>query len=199
MKTSACIALVGAAVLLAGCISSLHPFYTEKDLVFDPDLVGCWSQGEDKETWKFLKKDKKVYELVYTGSKGKSGKFDVHLFEVEGKRFIDMLPKDPQMEEPEFYKFHLLPMHGMMHVKQVKPTLQLQMPNPDWLQEHLKEHPDAIAHEVVDDRPILTASTGELQKFWRRHLETKGAFGDPCSMTKRKDAETKPEETAPAE
>ena len=27
----------------------------------------------------------------------------------------------------------------------------------------------------------------ELQKFWRKHVDTKDAFGDPCNMTKKEE------------
>jgi hypothetical protein len=65
---------------------------------------------------------------------------------------------------------------------------------------YTEKNPDAIAHEVVDDRPILTASTEELQKFWVNHLETKDAFGGPCSMTKKEeDAGPQPKEATPSE
>jgi hypothetical protein len=38
--------LFSAAILLlalSGCLSTVHPIFTEKDLVFDPRLVGKWS------------------------------------------------------------------------------------------------------------------------------------------------------------
>jgi hypothetical protein len=194
MKAIACTSVVGLAMLLAGCISSLHPFYTEKDVVFDPDLVGCWSQGNDPETWEFSKVDEKMYELVYTDKKGNAGRFDVHLFELEGKRFIDMVPQELKTDHPGFYMFHLQRLHGLMHVKQIKPTLQLQPPNPNWFGEFIQKNPDAIAHEMIDDRPILTASTEALQKFWRKHLETEDAFGDPCDMQKKEKGEEAPGE-----
>ena len=49
-----------ALILVTGCIvTSVNPLYTEKDLVFDPALVGAWSEGEGKDTWAFEKAGEK--------------------------------------------------------------------------------------------------------------------------------------------
>src|SRR5687767_1625270 len=37
-------------LFLAGCLTTLHPIFTEKDLVFDPRLNGTWSNSEDAST-----------------------------------------------------------------------------------------------------------------------------------------------------
>ena len=34
------------AVVLSACVPSLHPFYTETDLVFDPALLGEWVEED---------------------------------------------------------------------------------------------------------------------------------------------------------
>ena len=34
------------AVLLGGCVPSLHPLYTEKEIVFEEKLLGVWTQSE---------------------------------------------------------------------------------------------------------------------------------------------------------
>ena len=42
---------------ITGCIpTSINPLYTGQDLVFDPALIGVWSEtGDSKETWAFEK------------------------------------------------------------------------------------------------------------------------------------------------
>jgi len=48
--------LVGTLLLiLGGCVPSLHPFYVDKDVAFDPSVLGTWSDKESKETWEFTK------------------------------------------------------------------------------------------------------------------------------------------------
>jgi hypothetical protein len=67
------VVVFGIALLLAGCITSLHPFYTEKDLLFDPSLLGTWvavnpepGRQEEKEamTWTFARSGEKSYDVV---------------------------------------------------------------------------------------------------------------------------------------
>ena len=55
---------------LAGCVFSLHPLYTDEDLVFDPALVGTWAQDNSGNTWEFGKGNRNNYELVIRESDG---------------------------------------------------------------------------------------------------------------------------------
>jgi len=87
-----------AAVLLTlsvGCIRSLHPFYTNKDVIFDSGLVGRWSQEKSKDTWEFSKQKEGEYQLVYTDEEGKSGTFVVRLLKIDGKMFLYLFPSRP--------------------------------------------------------------------------------------------------------
>ena len=72
-----------AAVVLAGCIvTSVYPFYTEKDAVFNSALVGEWSKTESsEERWKFEKAGENAYRLTYV-SGGKSFTMQAHLFKL---------------------------------------------------------------------------------------------------------------------
>jgi hypothetical protein len=175
----------GILILAVGCIRSLHPIYTEKDIVFEPSLIGQWAEEGDDEIWAFSKGDENAYKFVYTDDKGKQGVFTAHLARIEGHLFLDFFPEEPEFEENAFYQFHLLPVHTFLHVKQIEPRLQMSFPDPDWLKELLEEDPGAIRHEVMEDDdagPILTASTQELQAFWLKHLTTEDAFGDYSDM-----------------
>jgi hypothetical protein len=44
MAAASVLVAVGIAVMAGGCIPSLHPLYTEKELVFDPSIVGVWGK-----------------------------------------------------------------------------------------------------------------------------------------------------------
>ncbi len=170
--------LIGVFLLIlsAGCVRLLHPLYTEQDVIFDPRLVGVWSTENPRETMEFSKRGETDYQLTYTDD-GKSGKFVVHLLRIDGKLFLDLLPQ--QEREPnqnDFYESHFLPVHSLIHIKQIEPTFQMRVPQLDWLHEFLKDNPKAIRHEKIGPQIILTASTKELQTFWLKHLDTKDAF-----------------------
>jgi hypothetical protein len=62
---------VGMALFVAGCITSIHPFYTEKDLTFDSSLIGTWimvdpetGKKEEDISWTFKKGEENTYELI---------------------------------------------------------------------------------------------------------------------------------------
>jgi len=42
MKIRNVITHAGVSLLFSGCIPSVHPFYTNKDIVFDSRLLGEW-------------------------------------------------------------------------------------------------------------------------------------------------------------
>ncbi|MBI4242467.1 MAG: hypothetical protein HY606_00085 [Planctomycetes bacterium] len=182
-----CFWLVGVVVLVAlvGCVPSLHPLYTDEDLVFDPAIVGEWSEKNFEERWIFTKSNEKEYRLLYIDADGKEGKFVVHLVKVEGRLFLDLFPENPDLKENDFYKGHLLPIHTFIRIEQIEPTLRMAMLNYDWIKKFLQDHPDAIQHEKIDDGLLLTGKPKELQIFLIKHEKTKDAFGDFSDMVRK--------------
>jgi len=183
------------AGLLGSCVPSLHPLYTDKELVFEEKLLGSWGKESD-QAWKFEKgQEEKSYDLT-TDEKGKKGEFTVFLVKIqdvskadkekEAARpallFLDLYPKEPKLETSDFYKFHLLPVHTFYKIEQIGPTLKMRAMNPDKLKKMLKDKPDLIKHEVRDDMVILTASTEQLQKFMLEHVNDEGLFAEPSEM-----------------
>ena len=172
--------------LLTGCVPSLHPLYTNNDLIFEQSLLGSWA-GEKKSAWTFGNEgDKKAYKAVYTDEGGKTGEFVAHLVKLKGTMFLDLYPAEPNLAQNDFYKMHLVPAHTFLLVSQIEPVLQISPLDADWLKHYLAKHPEAIAHEVIEGNGIvLTASTRQLQRFLLRHVHTKDAFGEG-SKWKRK-------------
>ena len=192
MKKHVIIAVI-LLTLLGGCIiRSLHPLYTDQDVIFSSDLLGCWSEDDSPEKWEFSKQSENEYKLVYTQHGGGpfsdeediSGTFVAHLLRIDGKMFLDLFPSDSELEQHVFF-MPILPVHTFAYVKQIKPTLQISFPDYDWLEKLIANNPKAIRRENVDDGIILTASTKELQAFWLKHLDTKGAFEEPNNMKRR--------------
>lgn len=169
------------AIVLGGCIiPSLHPLYTDDTLIFEEKLVGKWVE-DDGGIWKFEKSSENEYKMTITGE----GQFIVHLVELEGMLFLDLFPDDPHLEQGDFYKCHLLPVHTFMKVDRIDPNLQLRVMNPEEVSEMLKEDPNLLKHEGVDDGIVLTASTKQLQEFVIEYANEEGVFGDPQEFTRR--------------
>ena len=172
--------------LLAGCVvTSVYPFYTAKDVGFDPALVGAWektgSTNAANEHWRFEKAEGHAYKLTVQ-DKDKQTEFDAHLFKLKGRRFLDLYPR----ERPD----NSIPAHYLLKVTRIEPTLEMQVLDYDWLTKLIEKHPKAIRHIVVPKKLgedgggdlVLTADTAELQKFILKHEKTPGAFGDGIVM-----------------
>ena len=185
MRKAATIISIGFLLIMSGCIPSVHPLYTEQDLIFDPLLVGEWADKDGKATWTFTKNAEKAYTLRYVDEKGKKGDFVVHLLKVGDRRFLDFYPADPDLLQNDFYKCHLMAVHTFMRMQQQGDVIQMAFPKPDWIKKCLKEHPDAIKHEEVDDGILLTAQPKDLQAFLLKHDKTPDAWNECSPMTRR--------------
>ncbi|MFZ2653411.1 MAG: hypothetical protein WAX69_00715 [Victivallales bacterium] len=178
--------IIAVLSIIAGCIPSLHPLYTEKDLVFEKALVGSWQdENNDDSRWTFSQAGDREYKLVYTED-GKTGEFVVHLLKLKDKMFLDFYPVEQEAING-FYASHLVPAHSFMLVKQIEPTLQMCCLNPDKLKEIIRQDPKAVKHEKLgenDDKDIFTAPTEELQSFIMKNIDTAEFFADPSNLKK---------------
>ena len=188
IKITAGLALL---TLLAGCVvPSVYPWYTAKDVRFDPALIGAWAEPDStnaaNDHWRFEKLESQTYKLTVQ-EKEKRTEFDARLFQLKGRLFLDCSPR----ERPD----HSLPLHYLLKVTRIEPTLELSTLNYDWLQKLIAKDSKAVRHIVVpkktgesgEDDLVLTADTSELQAFILEHEKTEGAFGDAFVMKRFKD------------
>jgi hypothetical protein len=177
------------AVLLGGCVLSLYPLYEKNDLIFEKKLLGTWAENGSRETWQFERgKGENYYKMTLTDKKGKKGYFDVGLGKINDIMFFNVFPQEPELKEIDYYKFHILRAHSFIRIEQIEPTLVMRLMNPDKTKEMLKNDPNLIKHEIVQDRIVLTASTKELQKFMKAHANDEGLFS---KLNKLKRVQTK--------
>jgi len=180
-------------LLCAGCVPSWNPFYTDKDLVFDPTLVAAWKPtegpAESPETWAFTRASDRSYQLLHTDEEKRQATFDVRLFRLNNQRFIDLYLtriEGDGLKVNAWAGVSLVPAHILLKVEQIEPTLKLAAMNPDWLKKHLQQRPDAIAHRVMADGSlVLAATTADLQKFILAHLADDEFFGGPMELKRR--------------
>ncbi len=104
---------LGAVIFLTGCIVepciSLHPFYTDKDVVFESALVGSWLQYQAKgdasplaipQVWDFSKSEAtegtaQGYDLnVSVGNYAAS--YRAYVMKVDDTLFLDLFPSELQ-------------------------------------------------------------------------------------------------------
>ena len=186
MKTLVTIWTLTLLLILGGCVPSLQPFYAEKDVSFDPTLLGTWSGDKDKDTWEFAKHGERGYKLLYMDEEGRQGRFVVYRFRVAGNNLLDLYPEEPESRATDIYKHRLLRLHTFLVILQSEPTVRITTLEPDWLQRFLANNLATLQHQQVAERLILTGSTVELQNFILTHLKTPGAFSEPDELIRKK-------------
>jgi hypothetical protein len=200
------------AVLLGGCVPvmSLHPLFTEENIVFEEKLLGTWVDDLDspKGTWEFKrvtdiaqkdwelpppKKPEKAYKLVLLNNEeGTKGSFFAHLVRLEGRLFMDVFPSQlpcAQMDPKQDWVFNtvfLIPGHSFAVIDAIEPQLKIRWTTEDEMKKLLKDEPKAVKHELVEDRIVLTASTDELQKFVLKYADDKRVFPAEVALTRKK-------------
>jgi hypothetical protein len=202
------------AALLAGCgpIFSLQPLFTKENIVFDEKLLGTWVQDPNKpeNTWEFARLDeagagtlvdeykddfKRFYRLNVTSEENNT----VHkasvvacLVKLEDRLFLDVFPdKFPSGEQdieklPLLYNaFFFVPVHTFIKVDLAGDQLKLRLTDDEKFTKLVEAEPAAVRHETVSDRPILTASTKELQAFVLKHAGDDRLFADEMTLTRK--------------
>jgi len=187
------------AALLGGCVPvmSLHPLYTEKDVVFEERLLGRWvdDPNSPETTWDFnrVEEPNNAYSLLFSDEEGKKGSFVAHLVKLQNRLFLDVYPselpskiEDPNKSELPFNSFFLIPAHTFLKIDFSGPNLKMWMTNDEDMKELLEEEPDAVKHTFIEDKLILTAPTIELQNFVIKYAEDKRVFKSLIVMGREK-------------
>jgi hypothetical protein len=183
-KTLKLLATGAVLAMVAGCITlSVYPFYNQKDLTFDPGMVGRWFKAsQTNEFWQFADVDGKYYRLTTTGDQD-TNVLDAHLFQLQQYTFLDLLTTNREMFQ--------LPLHLISKVTRTNDTVTLQFLDYGWLANLLQTNTVAIRHLVVPQNPAegndgnmvyLTAETRELQQFLLKHAEDTNAFNSDSTV-----------------
>jgi len=200
------------AILLAGCapIISLHPLFTKENIVFEEKLVGTWVKdpNDPEVTWEFSRLDEsaaqgllepwrdeitKFYRLNITDEEGNKGTFAACLVKLGGGLFLDVFPdrfpsgeQDPEKAKLVYNAFFFQPVHTFIRVDAIGEQLTIRITDDDRFEELIGAEPAAVKHEIVDDRPILTASTKELQAFVAKFAGDERLFPNDLTLQRKR-------------
>ncbi|PWV45841.1 hypothetical protein [Chitinophaga sp. S165] len=196
-----------AAFAFQGCITSLHPLYTSKDLTFDTRLLGTWHPDGSGDTWKIENlmekqlsrykdpKERKDQEniksqfinrntyLLTCSEKGKEAEFLLNLVRLDNELYIDLYP-GPLKEKNELLEDHYLPVHSYAKIKIGSNGFELSFFNGEQIYKLLSENRIKIQHEDFDYYKVITASTADLQKFVTKYADNKDFFMSPVTFKK---------------
>ena len=181
--------LITALLFLAGCVvTSIYPYYTEKDLIFDPALLGKWVEigaaSQPAAYAQIEQSGKKGYWATIFGADG-TNSVELHLFRLKQQLFLDSCSTNRSLDT--------VPVHQVSKIMEIEPVLKTANLNYGWLVKLLEKNPKAIRHTVLHNpgevrggRIVLTADTKELQRFLLKYLNNTNAW-NPLSEFKHPD------------
>src|SRR5690349_9986798 len=127
------IVLAAAALLLTGCVPSLNPLYTDRDLTTDTHLPGTWSMKEGSMA---VTVDGRGYKVVYTVKEKpeQALTYAAHVLKLGDSLFVDILPT-PSEDLP---CYPCMPMHMFAKLVIEENSLRLNLLDPAWFDKKLK-------------------------------------------------------------
>ncbi|MFH1069837.1 MAG: hypothetical protein V1794_09500 [Candidatus Glassbacteria bacterium] len=164
-------------LLVVGCgpVLSLHPLYTDEDVIFNPALVGSWGEAGDSGGWIFKKAEDNVYSVTLLdigSSGGDSLSLEGHLIQLNGYMFMDVTSKESAVENAL-----VVPVHAFLRLSLEGDSLGIAYMDDSWLQETIEQNKEQIKHEQMNGSGILlTASPKELQQLVLKYAEDEKAF-----------------------
>jgi hypothetical protein len=192
------------AILLTGCrdftdfdlkISipvSLHPLAGEDDITFDETLLGPWQGPEGVGVVFEEGSDSDTYRIEFFDDSTKVASLQATLTDVEGTRFVDMVPPGPDPNTLEMNQYFYLPTHLFVKITLAEPNLSMHLALFDSI---LEDDPNALPHEIVSQSDhtytVITASTEQLRRFMTEHAQDEDLFHEMFELCRY--------EAAPAE
>jgi hypothetical protein len=185
-------------IFLSSCLTTLHPIFTEKDLVYDSKLIGTWkteSNGNKSravitnlstESSIDLPRNissikQKGYLVSYQNENGTiSERYIAFLARIGKHLYFDYYPADGEADKKidEFFGLHLVKMHTSYRVEISKDgSFELSQLDGSYVKSLIEEKKIRISHEIdADDNITITASTKELQQYLLKYGDEPSAY-----------------------
>lgn len=175
MKRAVVMAAVLSLMPLAGCVPllSLHPLWDETTRTTVPALVGTWSTGDGDETLVIQERGDYEYDVVYSASdhsQKSTSRYAMHAVKLGGHLFLDFAPDEHALDECT--KTHpylpVVPAHFFARAVLDGDSFELGSLDDDAFMKKVKADNIDIRFEELElenKETILTAGTGEIQKF----------------------------------
>jgi hypothetical protein len=186
-KISAVLLFVFCLLFFSSCLTTFHPIYTPKDLVYKKELTGKWKivKGQENEAAEIipLASDNSVdlpgkistikdkgYLVTYKDGHGKiTEQYIAFLASIGNYLYFDFYPIPGREEESldDFYRFHFTKMHKPYRVNMLKNGgFEISQLDKGFLEKLIEQKKMRISHETDSDGNIwVTASTQELQQY----------------------------------
>jgi len=183
------------ALVLAACAPqmSLHPWYSEKELVVEPGFAGNWllldndNKTDDSQPWTFAQDLTKGYTISFEDSEqpGVREAWEVRLFRANGQLYADVTQLTSKFKGTDLAE-NFIPGHMVATVKLDGDKVSMRFLDDEWTTKALKANAALIKHEMVENSAVLTASTQELRDFALAHSGDDKAFSVNFNFVRKK-------------
>ena len=194
-------------IFLSGCLTTIHPIFTEKDLAYDSKLIGTWNTGNQGNKGKVIISNlatenslelsgnisaikQKGYFISYLDSTGKTSEQYIAFLARIGKHlYFDYYPAEKKEDRKidEFFEVHFVKMHTSYRVDISKDrSFELTQLDEGYVRKLIEEKKIRISHETdADDNITITASTKELQQYLLKYGDEPSAYRSEKTIFKK--------------
>ena len=194
-------------IFLSGCLTTIHPIFTEKDLAYDSKLIGAWDTENEGKKGKVIISNlatenslelpgnisaikQQGYFIIYKDENGKtSDQYIAFLARIGKHLYFDYYPADKKEDRKldEFFGVHFVKMHTSYRVEILKDgSFELSQLDGSYVKSLIDEKKIRISHETdADDNTIITASTKELQQYLVKYGDEPSAYRSEKTTFKR--------------
>ena len=194
-------------IFLSSCLTTLHPIFTEKDLAYDPKLIGVWNTENEGKKGKVIISNlasensvelpgnisvikQKGYFIIYQDENGKvSDQYIAFLARIGKHLYFDYFPADKKEDRKvdEFFGIHFVRMHTSYRVEILKDgSFELSQFDGSYVKSLINEKKIRIRHEIdADDNTVITASTKELQQYLLKYGDEPSAYRSKKTIFKK--------------
>jgi hypothetical protein len=197
-------AILVMVTVLSGCLATLHPLFTEKDLVFDARLLGIWREGNNKELTtiergtvasfgqlpeKLRSLADRAYVLTHKDD-SEEKKYYGFLTRIGKELYLDFYPLESkaQLGYDRFYMQHLVKMHRFYSLRFFnEDSFAIREFDGDFLKELIDKNQIRLKHEKrFNGDFVITASTQELQQYVQKYSDVDEAYSSSTVLVKQR-------------
>ncbi|HEY6503646.1 MAG TPA: hypothetical protein VIZ28_06685 [Chitinophagaceae bacterium] len=192
-------------IIFNSCLSTLYPFFTEKDVVFNSAIIGEWRytarSGKGSILFEAIPNAKlselapgirkiagKGYLATWIDSAGSvDSKYFVFLVRIGNSLYMDHYPAEMDYEKPveDIFKQHHLKKHSCYRIDiRNNDGFEMKLLERSFLDDLIAKNQIRIHYEekgVYDNKTIITAPTEELQAYVLKYGDNPKAYNTDYS------------------
>lgn len=190
-------------IFLSGCLTTLHPIFTEEDLAYDPKLIGTWKTDNRIVVITNLATENSVelpgnvssikqkgYLISYQRENGEiTERYIAFLARIGRHLYFDYFPasKKEDRKFDEFFEVHFVKMHTSYRVEILNDgSFELSQLDGSYVKSLIDEKKIRISHEKdADDNIVITAPTSELQQYIIKYGDDPAAYRSDKTILKK--------------